>query len=100
MAVMFVRIVWVHMAQRRMRVGMHVRLGACLPGMNMLMVRVVDVQMGVGQQRMRVFVLVALGEVQPQADHHQNPGGNQLNRHWLAEEDNRDQGAHERCEKK
>ena len=28
MAVMFVRIMWVHVAQRRMRMGMHVRLGA------------------------------------------------------------------------
>lgn len=81
---MFVRIVWVRMTQRRVRMGMRVRFGACLRNMIMLMVRIVDMLMIVGQRRMRVLMLVMLGEVQPKADHHQDRGQKQLNRDRLA----------------
>lgn len=88
---MLVRIVRVRMTQRRMRMRVHVRLGTCLPAIViMLMVRVVDMQMVVGQMRMRVLMLVKLGEVQPEADHHKDPGANQLNRYRFAKEGNRD----------
>ena len=80
---------------------MRVRLGAILTGiMTMLMVRVVDMQMIVGQVRMPVLVLVPLGEVQPESGHHQTTGAKQLSRDRLPKQDDSDQCTREGCDGK
>ncbi len=70
--VMEIRIVRMAMHHRRVPVPVGVRLaGWCIRSMPMLVVRVVHVAVLVLHYLMRVLVVVALGEVQPQAERHQ-----------------------------
>ena len=50
----------------------------------MLVVFVVNVDMRMFQNLMRMFMLVLLGKVQPDAERHQTTGEQQRQRHWLA----------------
>ena len=86
MPMMCVRIMRVRMAQRRVCMHMHMRFRCGLSHIVlMLVVRVVHMKVIVSQARMRMLVIVALGEVQPEADHHQNSGGKQPYRDRLAQ---------------
>jgi hypothetical protein len=60
------------------------------------MMLVVHMGMFVLQQFVAVFMIVPLGEMQPQADGHDNTGGSELQPGALAEDHERDQGADER----
>lgn len=76
---MQVRIVRVRVDQWRVLVPMHVRFtGRVAWAMGVLMVHVVSMSMFVLQRLMPVFVLVALGEMQPKAYTHQKRSGQNL----------------------
>src|ERR1700690_2228103 len=96
MPMMFVRIVRMCVAQRRVSMPVRMRFCARRRIVVVLMVRIVDMSMIVDQRRMCVHVIVMLAEVQPETDAHQGSGANQLNCERLAEEADGDQCAHER----
>ena len=94
MPMVFVRIVWMRMAQRPVCMCMRVRFRPRLRRVVLvLMVRVMNMLMFVRQANMGVLVIVTFGEVQPQPGAHQHPRSDELNRHGLAKERHRDQGS-------
>ena len=67
-----VRVVFVRMLQLRVAVGVHMRLCAVPAGVvRVLMVRIVTMGMGVIHRFMRMRVLMALGQMQPDTGRHQ-----------------------------
>ena len=86
--------------ERLMNMSMRVRLAPIPILVRVLMVLVVHVRMRVLDEFMDVLVLVALGEVQPDAERHEQAGRQQLPRHGVALEQHRDQSAEERRDRK
>ncbi len=84
----------------------HACADACAPGsrivriVRMLMVRVMDMLVIVRQPIVDMVVIVMLGEVQPNAAHHQRTRDKQLDRQRFPEERNSDQGSGERVQRK
>ena len=95
-AVMRVRIVRMRVGQRLVPVRMAVpRAGRDRHRVLVLVVRVMGVPVRVFERRMRVRVLVPLGQVQPDAERHQPAGDKQRRGERVAEHD-RERGAEER----
>src|SRR5262245_58458899 len=95
-AMLMVRVghVRMQMTQPAVPVRVRVRLaGRVLRTVGMLMVGVVHVGMRVLQRLVRMFVLVMLAQVQPDADRHQNAGDQQGGRRGLAERGHGNDGA-------
>ena len=67
--------------------------------MGVLMMLVVDMTMFVLDRLVRVIVLMAFGQMQPEAKRHQRAGDDELSRERLAQEDDRDERAKERGER-
>ena len=75
----------VHQPRMNMRMGVRLAGGIHRPVV-MAVMQVVDVPVLMRERRMLVPVLVALGEMEPQAQAHQRRGGEQRRRHRLAEQ--------------
>ena len=76
-----------------MRMGFARRV---IRSMLVLMMRVMDVPVGVIQRPMHMFVRMAFGEMKPCADGHEEPGHKHRARQWCAENDGRGNCADER----
>ena len=85
-----VGIVWVLMAHRRMMVPVRVRLsGRGARAMTVLVMVIVGMAMFMVQRLVRVFMLVPLGKVQPDAHSHQRRCADQREGDRFAEQDHR-----------
>ena len=82
--------------QRTMHMDMRVRLPRWIvQTVLMLVVLVMHVRMAVRKRLVDMFMLVALGEVQPNAQSHQAACEEQLNGNWLAQSNNGNRCAEE-----
>ena len=81
-AVMKVRVVRMPVPERLMPVPVCMRLGHCA-FVAVLMMRVVDVAVLVLGRLVRVVMLMAFGQMQPEAKSHQRAGEDELNRDRL-----------------
>ena len=84
MPVMQVGQVWVPVRQRLVPVAVAVRFGSFFATVQMLMMRVMHVQVLVLQRFMAVFVLMLLGQCQPGRHHHQQAGDQEADGRHLA----------------
>ena len=83
--------------QPLMEVLVHVRLAWRVAGpVLVLVVLVVHVPVGMPHRLVHMLVLVALGEVQPQAQGHRDRGGQEASVDRLPEEEEANSGSHER----
>lgn len=88
-AVMDVRIMFMGMNEGFMSVFMSVRrLGTLAREVLMLVVRIVDVPMRMGNPLMRVNVLVSFGKMQPQAQRHESAGDCKCRRDFFGPQQN------------
>ena len=76
--------VWMPTPQALVAMHVHVRLARRIVGtMHMLMVCIVNMQVPMLDRLVLVVMLVVFGQMQPNAEAHQNASDDQLNRNWL-----------------
>src|SRR5438046_1174849 len=97
MAVVQIGIMRVLVDERQVAMPMRVRLALRVArSMPVLVVRVMGMAVLVLERLVPMLVLMRLGEVEIEADRHQQPGEEQPAGHGLAEQGDRDEGANER----
>ena len=97
-AMMEVRVVRMPVPEPVMPMPVRMRLGR-RPLVDVLMMLVVDMPVFVFDRLVRMVMLVAFGQMQPDAERHKRAGDDQLNRDWLAQEHDRDDRSNERRER-
>ena len=96
MPVMEIRVVRVPVDQPRMAMHMDVGLRRHFGWMSMLVMFVVQMHVLMFYRLMYMFMLMALGQMQPKADGHQDAARYERHRHMLSEQQDGGTGSDER----
>lgn len=91
-----IRIVPVPVDQAGMPMDMNMRLWRYPWSVAVLVMLIVHMDVLVFHRLMGVFVLMSLGQVQPETYGHQRTAGQECDRHWIVQQQDRRAGAHER----